>query len=336
MPLSKSPRIFLNVSGELFETYETTVNRFPNTLLGNKQKRNIFYCSMTGHHFFDRNRTCFESILYFYQSRGTLLCPKGTSISIFEQECLYFEVPQNVINDMKRKEGIIFDLEDPNANRHLSIQDHVWNLLEHPDTSRPAWLFGMLSLVIVWTSIITGALETVEELHSDLQGAKLVWGDTWSSIEMSLNVYFLIELILRVTFSTNKTEFLLQTMNWLDFVAVAPYFILLILKTNKQSLLGTFKTLKCMRVMRLFRLSKHSRRIAVVGKILKSSLGNFRILMVCLFMVIFIGGTFMYYVESRTDDKVFTSIPACIWWSVQTITSVGMYAFSKWNPSPFY
>ena len=316
-------RILLNISGEIFETYEATINLFPNTLLGDKNKRMLHYCDKTGHHFFNRNRTCFESILYFYQSRGTLLCPKGTSISIFEKECEYFQVPQTMINDMKKKEGIIFDLDDDKTNGTLSIRQHIWNILENPDTSRAAWIFGMFSLIIVWVSIITGAMETVNEYHSHFEDSKLLWGDYWSAVELSLNLYFLVELCLRLIFSTNKLEFLHMSMNWIDMLAVAPYFFLLFLKSNKSSILGTFKTLKFLRVIRLFRLSKHSRRIKVVGTILKSSLSNFRILMVCLFMVIFLGGTIIYFVESADNEDVFMSIPHSLWWAVQTITSVG-------------
>ena len=69
----KSPRIILNISGEIFETHESTLARFPTTLLGNKLARLQYFHS--DHHFFERNRMCFEAILHFYQSNGTLNFP---------------------------------------------------------------------------------------------------------------------------------------------------------------------------------------------------------------------------------------------------------------------
>ena len=68
----------------------------------------------------------------------------------------------------------------------------------------------------------------------------------------------------------------------------------------------------------------------VAGKILQGCLGNFRLLMLCLSIVITLGGTFMYFVECTPENisheesyAGFYSIPASLWWSVQTITSVG-------------
>ena len=103
-------RIVLNISGEIYETYVETLNRFPNTLLGSTQKRIKHFCPTTKQYFFERNRLCFESILFFYQSNGTLNCPVGTSISLFEEECLYFQLPTKFIHTMKRKEGIFPEL----------------------------------------------------------------------------------------------------------------------------------------------------------------------------------------------------------------------------------
>ena len=41
--MEKNSRITINVSGQIFQTYENTLNRFPTTLLGNSRKgQNIF------------------------------------------------------------------------------------------------------------------------------------------------------------------------------------------------------------------------------------------------------------------------------------------------------
>lgn len=311
-------RIILNVSGEIFETYDETLHRFPATLLGNRRKLKMHYCTTSNMYFFDRNRSCFEAILYFYQSHGTLHCPLGIAINIFEFECQYFEIPQRLINAMKRKEGIIFELDqDESKSKDLPFQVRMWNILDNPSSSQCAWIYGMFSLIIVWLSIITASLETMPRFRTN--------SNAWSITELILNVWFLTEVILRIVFSQSKLEFFKGKMNLVDIAAVIPYFLLLLVKTNMFYLTGIFKTLKFMRVVRLFRLSKHSRRLKVVGEILKSSMGNFRLLMLCLVMVIFIGGTFIYVIEESllASNGDFTSIPASIWWSVQTITSVG-------------
>ena len=37
-------RLVLNISGEIYETYNKTLKRFPGTLLGNVTKRRKYFC----------------------------------------------------------------------------------------------------------------------------------------------------------------------------------------------------------------------------------------------------------------------------------------------------
>ncbi|CAF4777753.1 unnamed protein product, partial [Rotaria sp. Silwood2] len=65
---TKRDRITINVSGKRYQTYVSTLENYPNTLLGNKQKRMYYWNEQENELFFDRHRTCFEAILYYYQS----------------------------------------------------------------------------------------------------------------------------------------------------------------------------------------------------------------------------------------------------------------------------
>jgi len=62
-------RVIINVSGLRFETRMSTLDRFPNTLLGDARKRDRYYDRLRNEYFFDRDRTSFDSILYYYQVR---------------------------------------------------------------------------------------------------------------------------------------------------------------------------------------------------------------------------------------------------------------------------
>merc|ERR1711962_1221371 len=100
------PRVILNIGGKIFETYQSTLDKFPETLLGRLGPKSSHYNEWTNTYFFDRNRQAFEAILFFYQSTnlpirdGLLSCPPGQSITLFEQECLYFELPKYAIKAM--------------------------------------------------------------------------------------------------------------------------------------------------------------------------------------------------------------------------------------------
>ena len=295
----KKTRIVINVSGEIFETYDSTLARFPNSLLGNKRKRlQYFYYD---HYFFERNRLCFESILHFYQSNGTLNCPMGVSIDLFEQECSFFQLPKKSIDNMKRREGIFPELLEPVTtikDRNPSFRKRLWDLLENPNSSNGAWVFGLFSMGVVVGSILTASLETMKTFDGS--------SETWTTLELVINIWFLFEFLLRMICSENIPTFLKGFMNVVDLMAILPYFVIIILQSKTVgNLLQFFKTLKFLRVCRLFRFSKHSKRLTVAGKIIQSCLGSFRLLLTCFAIVVVFGGAVLLNLEETGSGTLY-------------------------------
>ena len=68
----RKQKVTINVSGERYQTFVDTLDRFPKTLLGNAIKRERFYDDVEDEYFFDRDRSAFNAILYYYQSNGRL------------------------------------------------------------------------------------------------------------------------------------------------------------------------------------------------------------------------------------------------------------------------
>ena len=52
--------IVINIGGKKYETYESTLNQFPNTLLGNPEKRKKYFDEKNNEYFFDRHRSSFS------------------------------------------------------------------------------------------------------------------------------------------------------------------------------------------------------------------------------------------------------------------------------------
>lgn len=77
--------VTLNVSGMIFETLISTLERFPRSLLGNASKRQRYYDSSRDEYFFDRHRPSFEGILHYYQSGGDVRVP--TDVPLGKYRC---------------------------------------------------------------------------------------------------------------------------------------------------------------------------------------------------------------------------------------------------------
>lgn len=60
--------VSFQVSGLRFETQLRTLNQFPDTLLGDPDRRLRYFDPLRNEYFFDRNRPSFDAILYYYQS----------------------------------------------------------------------------------------------------------------------------------------------------------------------------------------------------------------------------------------------------------------------------
>ena len=320
----QSTRVILNVSGEVYETLETTLKRYPQTLLGNLPKRCCFYCTNSQQYYFNRSRRCFGAILFFYQSRGILRCPPGIPLDVFEQECVFFQIPDDFVSNLRSKEAILFDLDkydEPEEEKQATTYKmKLWDVLENPEASQISKIFAIFSISMISVSVFVSCLGTIDALQVETD---VLEKNPWLLIELSLNVWFLIELTARVMFSPSKKAFFKSSLNWVDVIAILPYFVVLIISKEDVSSLGPLKMMRFIRIVRLFRLSKHSKRLKVVGEIIKSSVGDLQLLLLCLAMVIIFGGSLMYYIEGYHDLSQFTSIPQALWWGIQTITTLG-------------
>ena len=65
--------LIINVCGMTYETLKSTLEMFPDTLLGNPERRRRYFVECKDAYFFARHRKCFDAILYYYQSGGLLV-----------------------------------------------------------------------------------------------------------------------------------------------------------------------------------------------------------------------------------------------------------------------
>ncbi|CAF4506767.1 unnamed protein product, partial [Rotaria sp. Silwood2] len=66
---------------------------FPETLLGNEDKRRMFYDNKLHLYRFNRHPSIFESILYYYLNPGILIRPPHIEPEIFYDELRFWKTP---------------------------------------------------------------------------------------------------------------------------------------------------------------------------------------------------------------------------------------------------
>ena len=84
-------------------------------------------------------------------------------------------------------------------------------------------------------------------------------------------------------------------MNWIDAVAIIPYFAMLLFTPNEVLSLGFLRILRLVRILRLFRLHKlYSLKLQIIALVIRSGIDDLKILGVCTFISITVAGRYTY------------------------------------------
>ncbi|XP_075061511.1 shaker-related potassium channel tsha2-like [Mixophyes fleayi] len=334
-------RVVINISGLRFETQLRTLAQFPQTLLGDPKKRMRFFDPLRNEYFFDRNRPCFDAILYYYQSGGRLRRPVNVPVNIFLEEIKFYELGEEVIEMFRDDEGFIKEEERPLPNN--DFQRQIWLLFEYPESSRPAKGIAIISVLIILISIVIFCLETLPEFKEEvrLSGEHLVVNGTRTTKENILTdpfflietlciIWFSFELLVRCIASPSKPTFFKNIMNVIDIVSIIPYFISLGTElaqnsSNEQQAmyLAILRVIRLVRVFRIFKLSRHSKGLQILGKTLQASMRELGLLIFFLFIGVILFSSAVYFAEADDPESLFTSIPESFWWAVVSMTTVG-------------
>ncbi|XP_061582742.1 potassium voltage-gated channel subfamily D member 3-like [Cololabis saira] len=327
--------IILNVSGRRFQTWRTTLDRYPDTLLGSSEK-DFFYNEETKEYFFDRDPDAFRSILNFYRT-GKLHYPRHECISAYDEELIFFGIIPEIIGDCcyeeykdRKRENMERLQDDQEENKdtkppNMSFRETMWRAFENPHTSTMALVFYYVTGFFIAISVITNVVETVP-CGSTTNTKDMPCGERYTvaffCIDTACVMIFTVEYLLRLFAAPSRYRFMRSVMSIIDVVAILPYYIGLVM-TNNEDVSGAFVTLRVFRVFRIFKFSRHSQGLRILGYTLKSCASELGFLLFSLTMAIIIFATVMFYAEKGSSSSKFTSIPASFWYTIVTMTTLG-------------
>ncbi|KAM8917056.1 A-type voltage-gated potassium channel KCND3-like isoform 2-T3 [Spinachia spinachia] len=338
-PMDRSKRqdelIILNVSGHRFQTWRTTLDRYPDTLLGSSEK-DFFYNAETEEYFFDRDPEAFRSILNLYRT-GKLHYPRNQCISAYDEELIFFGIIPEIIGDCcyeeykdRKRENLERLQDDQEENRdvkppNMSAREAMWRAFENPHTSTMALVFYYVTGFFIAISVITNVVETVP-CGSTANQREMPCGERYTvaffCMDTACVMIFTVEYLMRLFAAPSRYRFMRSVMSIIDVVAILPYYIGLVM-TDNEDVSGAFVTLRVFRVFRIFKFSRHSQGLRILGYTLKSCASELGFLLFSLTMAIIIFATVMFYAEKGSSSSKFTSIPASFWYTIVTMTTLG-------------
>ncbi|XP_063700932.1 potassium voltage-gated channel protein Shal [Culicoides brevitarsis] len=335
---NEDEKLIVNVSGRRFETWRTTLEKYPDTLLGSNE-REFFYDEENKEYFFDRDPDIFRHILNYYRT-GKLHYPRHECLLSFDEELAFFGILPDVIGDCcyedyrdrKREnaERLMDDKLSENSDQHLekltNIRERMWRAFENPHTSTAALVFYYVTGFFIAVSVMANVVETVPCGLRPGRAGTLSCGERYKIVFFCLDtacvMIFTAEYLLRLFAAPSRCKFMRSVMSVIDVVAIMPYYIGLFI-TDNDDVSGAFVTLRVFRVFRIFKFSRHSQGLRILGYTLKSCASELGFLVFSLAMAIIIFATVMFYAEKNVDGTNFTSIPAAFWYTIVTMTTLG-------------
>lgn len=122
---------------------------------------NRYYDANKDEYFFDRNRLCFEAILYYYQSGGKLKRPSNIPLDVFMEEIRFFDLGEEAVQKFKEDEGFGSGTSGDERMPSDERMKQLWLLFEHPESSILARIVAVVSVLVIAISVITFCLETL-------------------------------------------------------------------------------------------------------------------------------------------------------------------------------
>ncbi|KAK5935633.1 hypothetical protein CgunFtcFv8_020980 [Champsocephalus gunnari] len=333
-------RVVINVSGLKFETQFKTLAQFPDTLLGDPDRRIRYFDPLRNEYFFDRNRPSFDAILYYYQSGGRLKRPANVPFDIFSEEVKFYELGEEAILKFREDEGFVKEEEKPLPEDEFKRQ--IWLLFEYPESSSPARGIAVVSVLVIVISIVIFCMETLPEFRDEKEYLQprlnstqpdhgfTPFNDPFFIVETVCIIWFSFEITVRFFACPSKPVFFKNIMNTIDIVSILPYFITLGTdlaqhQENGQQAMSfaILRIIRLVRVFRIFKLSRHSKGLQILGHTLRASMRELALLIFFLVIGVILFSSAVYFAEADEPSSQFTSIPDAFWWAVVTMTTVG-------------
>ncbi|OAB78534.1 ion transporter [Cochleicola gelatinilyticus] len=173
-------------------------------------------------------------------------------------------------------------------------------------------LFDIVLLILILLSVILVMVESVKG-QPDWVYDYLYYG------EWVITIFFTFEYIARIITVKKPSSYIFSFYGVIDFLSTIPLYLSFILVGSNYLL--TVRALRLLRVFRILKVTRYIGEANKLGKALNDSRPKILVFLFAVLIVAILAGTLMYLVEG--EESGFKSIPASVYWSIVTLTTVG-------------
>lgn len=204
------------------------------------------------------------------------------------------------ITAVRRRLSMLFDDETP----HLA-----------------ATIFNTLLAILIVVNIGAVIFESVEPMRAK-------YDDAFALVERVATTIFAIEYVLRVWTAVDLQNGRFRQPFWGRLRYMVSFFALIDLISVLPAILGLLgagdlRVLRLLRLLRMLKLTRHSGVFNLLWAVLLEEAKAIGALIFVICLTLTISGALMYMIEGPEQPALFSSIPAGMWWAIETITTVG-------------
>mmetsp|Transcript_38629 Transcript_38629/g.92270 ORF Transcript_38629/g.92270 Transcript_38629/m.92270 type:complete len:369 (-) Transcript_38629:22-1128(-) len=199
---------------------------------------------------------------------------------------------------------------------YRSRLDQLWELLDDPNSSRAAWVISQSLKLIVIASVVITNFQTTEEITINSNLAAVM--------ESVFDVIFLAEFLCRFLSAPSKRGYLLDPINFPDFVSALPFFWrasvgFVIIKSEPMDMTQVV-LLFLLPLIRLLKLLRYFESFHLLIDACKNSAEALPVLTYVMAVITLFSATAIYLGEARSSIP---SMQHSLWLAIVTMTTVG-------------
>ncbi|MDF1735325.1 MAG: cyclic nucleotide-gated ion channel [Minwuia sp.] len=206
--------------------------------------------------------------------------------------------------------------------KRVSLRHRTFEVVEEAAPGdRPSRLFDQFLIVLISLNIAAVVLETVPSLHDRFATGFLAF-------EVVSVVIFTVEYVIRIWVApehpslkrhgpvVGRVRYALSIGALIDLVAFLPFYLAIFLGAD-------LRVLRVLRLLRFLKLMRYSSALMTLQRVFYDERRALIASLLIMFGLLIISSTAIYHAERHAQPEDFGSIPAAMWWSLATLTTVG-------------
>ncbi|MDF1731683.1 MAG: cyclic nucleotide-gated ion channel [Minwuia sp.] len=204
----------------------------------------------------------------------------------------------------------------------VSLRHRTFEVVEEAGPGdRLSLLFDRFLIVLITLNIAAVVLETVPSLHDR-------FGPEFMVFEVVSVIIFTAEYFVRIWVAPehpslkrhgpvmSRVRYALSFGALIDLVAFLPFYLAIFFGAD-------LRVLRVLRLLRFLKLMRYSSALMTLQRVFYDERRALLASLLIMFGLLIISSTAIYHAERHAQPEAFGSIPAAMWWSLATLTTVG-------------